>query len=216
LVPQGTVIEVPKEDPLSVNTSRVQEMQHTASDVTIDKGVVEEPKKTYSLWPTIVKFAAAAMLVAALGLGWFALNNQGGNYTQLAANYLEQPYAPPVVNRGETQNAEQLWQEAVVAYKTNRFDKSAQNIENIIGQNQGKDIHHFYLGLSYLYQTPAHYQKAIESFENIKNDHYLESANWYKSLAYLQLNNKAEAKNLLERLGNSSYKKEAGKLLKSL
>ena len=219
LVPEGTAIEVPKEDTLDLNPSSIQKRQSVSSDVNdvnIDQSVVEEPKKTYTLWPTIVKFAAAAMFVAALGVGWFALNNQGGNYTQLAANYLEQPYAPPVVNRGEAENTELLWQEAVMAYKTNKFDKSAQGIENIIKQNQGKDIHHFYLGLSYLYQSPAQYQKAIESLGKINKGHYLESAKWYKSIAHLQLDNKAEAKNLLEGLKSSSHKAEVEKLLKSL
>lgn len=217
LVPKGTAIEVPKEDVIELKPSLTQEGQSPVSDVNIDESVVEEPKKTYTLWPTIVKFAAAAMFIAALGLGWFVLNNQGGpSYTQLAANYLEQPYAPPIVNRGEVENTEQLWQEAVIAYKTNKFDKSAHNIENIIKQNQGKDIHHFYLGLSYLYQSPADYQMAVESLGKIEKGHYWESAKWYKSLAHLQLNEKNEAKVLLEGLKNSSHKTEVEKLLKSL
>lgn len=209
LIPADRVIKVPEEEIQEGNLTAIvnEEKKQQAT-------VVEEPEKGYRLFPALMKLAAAAMLIAALGIGWFMVNNQQVGPTQLAENYLEEVYAAPTVVRGE--NTEEVWNEAVTAYKESKFDKSAQLIEQVIASGKGKDIHRFYLGLSYLYKSNGDPQKAIKEFKQIKEGYYFESAKWYESLAQLKLNNKVEAKALLEGLKNSTRKVEVEKLLKTL
>lgn len=211
LTPLDTVFELPKEE-----ESNIEQKSITYKDEK-ERTLVEEPKKTYPMWSSLRRFAAAAILIAALGIGWFVFNNgQGTNNGQLADRYLTEIYAAPTVVRGEGEDTDALWNKAVTAYKESKFDKSAGLIKQVIQKGKNKDVQQFYLGLSYLYQTESKPEKAIKSFAKVKEGYYFESAQWYESLAHLKLNNKVEAKKLLEGLKNSNRKVEVEKLLKGL
>lgn len=212
LMSPDTLIEEPIDEAINNN----KEVKKTDLKIVNDKktSLVEEPKKTYKLWPNLMKLAAAALIVTAVGIGWFTFNNQNMGAAQLAENYLEETYVSPVVSRGT--DVEKVWGDAVNAYKQSKFDKSAQLIEQIADEGKTNDEQRFYLGLSYLYQNNEQASKAIQQFKQINKGPYLESAKWYQSLAHLKLNNNTEAKKILETLKNSSRKKEVEKLLKSL
>jgi len=201
LIPEGTIIEVPKEDTQqSVFNEKVK--SDTASN------------NVKKLKPNWIKYAAAAVFVLALAIGLLVMNNQAINAPQLATNYLEEPYAAPVISRGE--NIEAVWSEAVVAYKKEDYDKAVSSIQQIIDSGEAKEVHRFYLGLSHLYKMEAAPQLAIEQFETIKNGYYFDSAKWYESLAYLKLDDKEKAISILEGIENSSRNNEVKELLKSL
>lgn len=81
------------------------------------------------------------------------------------------------------------------------------------------DDDYFYLGISFLKAKNSNPQKALECFDSIKNFALYENEIlWFKSLAYLELNQNDEAiAELNQLINNNNYKKnEAIKLLNAL
>jgi len=200
LVAKDTIIQVPKDEETEVSTKhKVDKLDST---------------KVKKLTPNWIKMAAAALVFLALGVGLFMMTNQNMSSPQLAQNYLEEPYAAPVVSRGES--AEEIWNEAIVAYKKEDYNQAVSLIQQIVDKGEAKDIHRFYLGLSQLYKNNSTPKKAIEQFQEIKSGYYFDSAKWYEGLAYLKLDNQEQAKAVLSKIKDSSRSNEVSKLLDSL
>lgn len=178
------------------------------------KEKVVELKPQSSPLKKILRLAIAAVVIGFLGLALLFTLNQTEGTPQIASSYLEETYAAPVVSRGEDE-VDKWWNSAIESYKNKDFKTSAGLLQKVVEKGNAEDKHFFYLGLSQLYQE-GQTQKAIDNLSQIKDGYYSDASLWYKSLAYLKLDKKEEAKKILGQLLNSSRKEDAEKLLKEL
>lgn len=181
-------------------------------DLTFDENPIES--KTRSL--SILKWAAAIILISAASLMLFISNNQTSS-TDLAQSYISEVYNAPSSLRSDEQSKDSKnWLEAKKLYKEKSYQQAAILIEEDIKNNGSvSNQEHFYLGLCYLYQSPKQANKAIKQFAKVDKESLLGNpANWYQSLAYILENKESEAIPLLKTIANGKTNRtEKAKLL---
>jgi len=163
--------------------------------------------------------AAVLLLGLTMAAGWLMFGQS--NIDDLVAEGLSQKYTAPVTVRSGD-DTDPNWKNAIQAYKDGNFTTAIAALERSIEKDiTNVDEKHFYLGLCYLYQREADHENAIvhlEKSKQINSNRYAQKANWFISLALLNLQREEEAKVLLEEMVTSDgYKSEAAaELLKEL
>ena len=160
-------------------------------------------KGIYWLW------AAAAVLVLIVG-AYFVFFNKNGDNEPLYTRYAK--YDPLSCER----NSSNCPQDAFEAYNNKNFEKALKGLSLYL-QNDSDDAKLVLAKNICLTQT-GEFDAAISGFTRLtENPVFKYQAIWYKALAYLKQNKKAECKKILETIpaGADTYKK-AQKLLKDL
>lgn len=158
---------------------------------------------------------AAVLLLGIMGLLLFQLNNST-DLSTLTSQYVNKTPPSPTIIRGANESDNLNLKAAIEAYQNTQYDIAAGFFEKI---EQPGNLEYFYLGLSYLYQTPRKTAKAIQSFEKVIEtpNNYTEDAMWYISLSNLLQNDNAEARNYLNQIKKTSANYEsATRLLKKI
>ena len=165
--------------------------------------------------------AAVLLLGLTLAMGWLMFGTS--NADTLVAEGLSEKYTSPITVRGETNNTDPNWTNAIQAYKDGNFPTAIAALERSIEKDiTNVDEKHFYLGLCYLYQKVADHENAIihlKKSKEINPDRYEQQSNWFISLALLNLQRDEEAIPLLEKMveNNKGWKSgAAAELLKEL
>jgi len=164
--------------------------------------------------------AAVLLLGLTMAAAWLMFGQSNAN--DLVAEGLSQKYAAPVtVRSGE--DTDPNWKNAIQAYKDGNYTTAIAALERSIEKDiTNIEEKHFYLGLCYLYQREADHESAIEHLRKSKQinpNRYAQQANWFISLALLNLQKDEEAKVLLEEMvaDPKGWKNaEAAELLKEL
>jgi len=159
------------------------------------------PRKTYN-W--IRNIAAVFILGLGLSMAWFMF--QSPEAGELADAELMEIYKKPTVTMLDPENGgliDSNWKNAITAYEEGQFSIAVAAIESSMAKNSEKlDEKHFYLGLSYLYEDVANYEKAISHLAKSKalnsSSQLAPQANWFMALANLKQGKIKEAKALLQ------------------
>ncbi len=160
----------------------------------------------------IMSIAAAILLLATLTFILWPKTDLSPQ--QLAQAHLTTPYpAPSPVMGNETRDAQ--WREARVAYAQGQYETAASLLNRMIANGDSLPETAFYLGLSFLYQTPPNYELAINSFSTIEGL-YREAADWYTALAHIRHGNAQAAVPFLEKIQDPRRKVDAEKLLQGI
>lgn len=167
-----------------------------------------------------LSIAAAVLLAIA---AWFVLAPASPNQGELLAAYLEDHLGNGGAARQQGSADNELRVGAIEAYQSEDYAQAAVLRQELIDQggvNIIKDDF-FYLGLSYLYQTPPKAQEAITYLERtneMPGRKFELEGQWSLALAYLLDGRAADARPILERLvaGDSWKAEEAGLLLETL
>ncbi len=149
--------------------------------------------------PRFVYYAAAALVVVAMGISWYWLKPDANS--QLVAEYY-QPYDelgfPKSRGGGELEAAVQ---QAVELYHEKRYDEVIQLLTDLDGKD---DRAFFVLGLAQIGQ--GQYERALENFNQVspqfdQPDVY----HWYKGLVLLQLGKVEECKTELSKIESDRF-----------
>jgi len=168
------------------------------------------PKRSFTKW------LVAASIALLFGLSYFFLLNQKTASTNaLFASYFV-PYknvVAPMV-RGNTSNQQDEKTQAFLAYEKGEYNKAITLFTKLY-ENTKEPYYLFYKANALLKLERA--QEAVPLLiEHLKTkDTLTEKTNWYLALAYLKIQDKQKAKELLKKvIANKSYKnKEAQKLM---
>ncbi len=161
--------------------------------------------------------AAAAILIFMLMLPMYFYQGTPTTVPVLAEQYITENTFPISPNRMGNETEGALWLEAKKAYQETDYEQAVKKISQIAPKNQEQL---FYLGLSYLYQSPSNEAKVIEILQKARQleGRFKHEINWYLSLAYLKNGQTLEAKKELENIVQLDRWKleEAKKLLEEL
>ena len=166
-----------------------------------DFGVEKEPVQKKQLG-SFIKLAVAAAVVCILGIVTYnIITFTTPSYEIVVEDAIESLISidnHAVVTRGdETVDAQVL--NALTAYKNQEYDKSIARWEAIIATEKIQGIVNYNLALCYIHKKSSEPQKAIQYLIEARKDKTVqEEANWALALAYLQANQKAEAKEVLQ------------------
>uniref|UniRef100_UPI00321704F2 tetratricopeptide repeat protein n=1 Tax=uncultured Draconibacterium sp. TaxID=1573823 RepID=UPI00321704F2 len=165
---------------------------------------------TKHIWRT-----SAAMIIVLIGLA--GILNTGLHSTDNTYNrYFESPTWAS--ERSVSSSIDNI-QMAKVYYQTAEYQKVVDLLNNTKADEDQAFVSEFYKGLSY--QNLDRYENAIQAYTKVidhGNNLFIEEAEWYKSLCYLKLNQKSEAKleliAVIDRKGH--YEKDAKAILRRL
>lgn len=158
-------------------------------------------KKAKSLQPLRWLITAAAAL-ALIFSAYFLLQSQQATSQQLADDYVSNMslMADQLVYRKGTFDVDKTRLNANEAYLNEDFKLAIQYWNSLIDNNAATDYDRFYLSISYLRNSKADAQKAIELLIQIKPglQSLEQEINWALSLAYMRSGQLAPAQQLLE------------------
>lgn len=174
---------------------------------------IDTPKTNSRTW--LLRAASLFLLGLVGAILYFNLPSKTTSTIALSKEYLQTPYDGPIITRGETA-IQQDWENAVEAYDNQNFEQALVHLQQILKTGKAEDQHYFYAALSALYQKNKEPQKAVNWLNKIKGGLYGEAVDWYKSLAYIQLEKYEEAKKLLEPIAKSGSKERQQKAIKLL
>jgi len=148
---------------------------------------------------SVMRIAATVSILLMVGLGYFYVS-QNYNSNQLADNAFEL-YPNRFNNMGE--RAEGAFNRGLTAYDNKNYDEAISQFKLVEDQNTQFLDAQFYLGVSYL--GSDNFSMASTQFEYIlaRESMYVESAEWYLSLCYLQLDEVEKAKSILQTVVDS-------------
>ncbi len=169
--------------------------------------------RTVSMWRYAVGLAASILLVAVV---WQTMGTSRLSSSQLADNFIKnEHFESPSVRMGSSDDIKN-WADAKNAYRDGNFEKAAQDIEAIPNPNTEQK---FYLGLSYLYQKQAAFDKAAPYFKAVMDEkgNFKDEARWFYAISLIKMDKKAEAKAILEEIlrGGAWKSKEAKELIEA-
>ena len=149
--------------------------------------------------PRFVYYAAAALVVVAMGISWYWLKPDANS--QLVAEYY-QPYDelgfPKSRGGGELEAAVQ---QAVELYHEKRYDEVIQLLTDLDGKD---DRAFFVLGLAQIGQ--GQYERALENFNQVSEQFDQPDVyHWYKGLVLLQLGKVEECKRELAKIESDRF-----------
>lgn len=173
------------------------------SNTTLSKLNIGKKKPIYL-------YIAASLTAIVAVVAWFVLYKTNLSAETLLAQYSEEHYSAPFITRDEV---------ASLGWVTVYNDKKHAEVIKILNGKTDLEIkEEFYLSLSYFYTNQ--FSVAIDLLQPIANSENIfnQQARWYMCLAYLNMDNKNEAKKLLIIINKTKgYKyKEAEKLLQSM
>jgi len=167
--------------------------------------------KSTKFWRNSV--AMIIVLVGLLGAMNFGTNSVDNTYNK----YFESPAWATERSVNENSTLNNL-QQAQQLYNIAEYQKSI-DVLNKVSEDEGTFVKHFYSALSY--QNLNEFDKAIDEYTKVIDDGnnlFVEEAEWYKSLCYLRLNQKQEAKNellaVIDRKG--FYEQDAKAIIRKL
>ena len=158
-------------------------------------------------------FAAAAVLLLALGLWW--LSARQANPEKLADRYIKEQLQDLPVKMSSAQDS---LQKAIGDYNQGRLPEALDQFEQILRRDPGSTFARMYAGIVYLRLTQ--YDKALSSFQQMEADTALYSnpALFYESLTLMKRKHPDDAltaRKLLEQVVSRSLgkKEDARELL---
>ena len=184
----------------------------------LSKKYFNQPDNTARVVPLVKKrkwlFAAAAVIFILLaGAYWVFFTGSKDNeelYAQYAVHQLLS------LQRGNKDTIKVL-QDAVTAYNSGKFNQALTGLTRYL-QTDSSDAELVLAEKICLIET-GNYEQAIMGLNKIEagNDIFRFQAIWYKALAYLKQNNKAECKKILASIpANADTYSKAKNLLKEL
>lgn len=185
----------------------------------IDQRIDQKTRPKRRFLPFLLKIAASLLILI---IPIYFLFQTTSNPEQLFAQSFQAiPSAIPQsgIDRGEHASQE-AQHKALALYEQEKYSEAIPVFESYLENQEANTPVRFYYGISLLAEQKAH--QSIEQFERVfqesTNHAYQRSAQWYQALAYLLLNQKQNARAILEELTqkDGDFHEEAQELIEQL
>lgn len=148
----------------------------------------------------------------------FYINNESYSSGELYSMYYK-PYDSYGSVRSGKINTDDIFINAQIKYDKNDFENALTLFQQVLDVDKTNIASYFYAGVCYI--ETQKFEKASESFQFIINHNdnlFVEQAEWYLALSYLNSNQKEIAKKHFEAIANSQsyYKEKATEILDQL
>jgi len=185
---------------------------------SISKDIIKERKRALRMPLSRVAITVvAASLTIILSIGGI-LTRKNISDTVLYKTYY-QPYGTTGIVRSGNTMTDNTLTEALQKYNAGEYEPALQLFHHVLAYDANNPVAHFYSGVSY--QETARFDKAIQEYDLVIRDRdnlFIEQAEWYIGLCYLQTQEKKKAYQYFERISksNSYYNKKAEAIIRKL
>ena len=173
--------------------------------------VARTPKKRL-----LVAAVIAAMMATGF-LAWFIAGRNVSN-RQLYDMYYK-PYKVTMNVRSATAEQDKLLRDALVLYEKGSFAEAIPLFEQVLQKNKLNHAASLYSGISYMELQNYHAAAlAFQRIMDVKNNLYLEQAEWYAGLCYLVADNRDKAIKQFSKIvaRDGYYRKQAEEILNKI
>ncbi len=185
---------------------------------TISKEVVKDRQRAIRMPLSklaIASIAASLALILSIG-GWILrqTSSDGEIYSEFY-----QPYQSTGIIRSGNTTMDNTLTEALQKFNAQEYESALALFRQVVAYDSKNPVVHFYSGASY--QETGRFNKAIEEYEIVVKDRdnlFVEQAEWYIGLCYLQTQERRKAYRQLQRISksNSYYSKKAEAIIRRL
>ncbi|MGC1390671.1 MAG: tetratricopeptide repeat protein [Bacteroidales bacterium] len=175
------------------------------------KPVIDSKKTTYAKYAAV--FAGLILIGSITMFSGKTLNSE-----KIMKRYYK-VYEPPTSQRSAQSGTDADFTQALEFYNTHEYDKAAILFNRVL-ENKPNDMQTILLrGVSNFEEK--RYPEAKQSFVKVidnKDNMYIDQAQWYLALCYLNTNDTEKAKQLFEIIGKEDgiYKSDAKKIIRGL
>jgi hypothetical protein len=213
-------IELIKNIDLALNESDVMQLrsklQAIAGQIASEKRTERSFSGKFKFQSTVVISSIAASLILLLGItGLLSRHSSQGELYQKFYN----KYETAGIVRSANSTADQTLNSAMQKYEDQDYEAALSLFSEVISNDQNNMAGHFYAGVAL--QETGKYQNAIQEYQTViidKDNLFIEQAQWYIGLCYLQTNENKKAykqfRNIAENKG--FYQAKAQAILKKM
>ncbi len=177
---------------------------------------IEKEDKNQSKKTSMYKWLAAASVILLVGLTYFVNLEKNTSSKDLFSNYFK-PYRNIIKPIERDSNELDETAKAFMAYERGDYNKAIKGFTQLYDKN--KESYLLFYKANALLKMEKSKEAVPLLIEHLKSkDTLIEKTNWYLALAYLQMNDKQNAKMMLKTVvDKGGFKRnEAKKLLKEL
>ena len=181
----------------------------------IEREKVERERQKRRTLTTIYKYAASFIGIALIS-GVILFVQKDYTADKIINKYYHS-YAAYAPSRYDANEIDENYNIAIEYYNDSDYENAAIYFKKVLDNNVKFIESTMMLGVSYF--ENKQYNEATSSFEKViqhNNNLFIEDANWYLALCYIQTNDRAKAIEQLESIKNSNsrYKKDAIKIIR--
>lgn len=108
---------------------------------------------------------------------------------------------------------------ALLHFNEENYDEALRLFGEILNKDSDNPVGNFYSGMAY--QETGQYEKAIASYQHViqtGNNLFIDQAEWYSGLCYLQMNDRKEVVRQFKKIVDSKnfYSEKAAAILKKI
>jgi len=190
---------------------------------TISNEVVREKRKerSFAAMPAsrlaIATIAASLMLILSIA-GIISRSNRGASDTELYSQYYEAYQATGIFRSGDA-NLDTKLTQALHKFNSEDYEAALDLFSEVLQQDSNNPVGNFYSGVAY--QETGRFNQAIESYQTVvkdKDNLFVEQAEWYIGLCYLQTDNRKKAYKQFKKIAQSEsfYQEKATAVLRKI
>jgi len=161
----------------------------------------------------VILSSVAASLILLLGIT--GLLSRQSSQKELYQKYYT-AYQTTGITRSENLSADQTLTMAMQKFNNQEYESALGLLQEVIARDENNMVGHFYTGVSL--QETGKYLKAIKEYETVivdKDNLFVEQAQWYAGLCYLQTDENKKAYSLFKKIakGQGFYQQKAQAIL---
>lgn len=213
-------IELIKNIDLALNESDVMQLRSKLQDIAGQIASEKQTERSFSgkfkFQRTVVISSIAASLILLLGItGLLSRHSSQGELYQKFYN----KYETAGIVRSASSTADQTLNSAMQKYEDQDYEAALNLFSKVISNDQNNMAGHFYTGVSL--QETGKYQNAIQEYQTVisnKDNLFIEQAQWYIGLCYLQTNENKKAYKQFRNIADNQgfYQAKAQAILKKM
>ncbi|WP_163717942.1 tetratricopeptide repeat protein [Mangrovibacterium lignilyticum] len=189
----------------------------------ISKDIIKEKRKERSFIARIPNSRIAVATIAAslillISITSLLSRHQVANERELYSEFFR-PYEATGIFRSNNSNLDSKISIALHKYNEANYAEAVQLFNEVLQSDSSNPVGNFYQGMSY--QGLGEFNQAISSYNEVikaKNNLFMEQAEWYTALCYLQNDNRRKAFKQLQRIAenNGYYSEKASAVLRKI
>lgn len=189
----------------------------------ISNEVIKEKRKerSFATIPStrmaIAAIAASLMLILSI-TGVISRNNRAESETELYSQYHNTYQATGIFRSGDA-NLDTKLTKALTKFNSQEYETALELFNEVLVKDINNPVGHFYTGMSL--QETGKFKKAIASYQTVvknKDNLFVEQAEWYIGLCYLQTENRKKAYKQFKQIASSQsyYSEKATAVLRKI
>lgn len=210
-----------KEIDKAIQETGVMDLREKLGNISRDINRGEKQKRSFAAKINSSRVAIAtiaASLILLLGITGLVKRNSVSSDTQLYSQFF-QPYQTTGIFRSGDALIDSKLTKALYKFNAEDYQSAIDLFSEVLSIDQNNPVSNFYSGMAYqetgkFNQALAAYGKVVQDRDNL----FIEQAQWYIGLCYLQTDNRKKAYRQFKKIANSEsfYSDKASAILKKI